>query len=144
MKYEKKKSLTKPLGNLLIEHVKNNGRLERIDFIVPVPLHKKRLREREFNQSALLACLVGRNFNKPVLESNLIRTRLTTPQVELDRKERRRNVKGAFGVKKPEEIKGKSLLLIDDVRTTGATLKECHKVLRQAGAKEIHILTLAT
>ncbi len=149
-KYEKKKSLAKPLGDLLIKHLEETcpragkeGGLEKIDFVIPVPLHSKKLREREFNQSGLLARLVGRHFRKPVLEGNLIRKKTTTPQFELDRKERLKNVKGAFAIKRREEVKGKNLLLIDDVRTTGATLKECHKVLRRAGAKEIHMLTLA-
>ncbi len=143
LKYEGKRSLANPLGNLLINHMEKNGGLEKIDFIVPVPLHKKRLREREFNQSLLLARLVGKHFHKPILESNLMRMRMTIPQVELDQKERLKNMQGAFRVKSPEAFKGKNILLIDDVRTTGATVKECYKMLKQAGAKEIHILTLA-
>jgi ComF family protein len=111
--------------------------------IIPVPLHPTRLRERGFNQALLLGKPLGRIHHKKVLVGALQRIRNTTPQVQLDHSERERNVRGAFAVKKQEEIIDKRLLLVDDVYTTGATVNECARVLKKSGAKEIIILTLA-
>jgi ComF family protein len=111
--------------------------------IIPVPLHPTRLRERGFNQALLLGKTLGKIHNKIVLTRALRRIRNTIPQVQLDHSERVRNVRGAFAVKKQQEIIDKRLLLIDDVYTTGATVNECARVLKKSGAKEIIILTLA-
>jgi ComF family protein len=110
------------------------------DLLAPVPLHPSRLRRRGFNQSLLLA----QAFPEAHLERELlIRVRPTPPQTGLNSKERRENVKGAFAVPRPELVKGKRILLIDDVFTTGATVRECAKVLRKAGANRVDILTVA-
>ncbi|MEE8573773.1 MAG: ComF family protein [Thermodesulfobacteriota bacterium] len=113
------------------------------DFIVvPVPLHKKRLKERCYNQSLLIANEVAKMLSLKIDPAALIRTRLTTPQVELKGKERRENLRGAFEVTDPAAVKNKKILLVDDVYTTGSTITECSKVLKKAGA-ETHVLTLA-
>ena len=110
------------------------------DLVAPVPLHPSRLRQRGFNQALLLA----QAFPGVPLERELLaRKRHTPPQAGLNPKERRDNVKGAFGVPRPDLVKGKRILLIDDVFTTGATVKECARVLRRAGAREIDVLTVA-
>ena len=110
------------------------------DLLAPVPLHPSRLRHRGFNQSLLLA----QAFPEAHLERELlVRVRPTPPQTGLNSKERRENVKGAFAVPRPELVKGKRILLIDDVFTTGATVRECAKVLRKAGANRVDILTVA-
>jgi ComF family protein len=111
------------------------------DLIAPVPLHPSRLKQRGFNQALLLA----QAFPEVPLERELlVRQRHTPPQTSLrTSKERRDNVKGAFAVPRPELVQGKSILLIDDVYTTGATVKECAKVLRRAGAREVNVLTVA-
>jgi ComF family protein len=110
------------------------------DLVAPVPLHPSRLRQRGFNQALLLA----QAFPEVPLERELLaRQRHTPPQAGLNPKERRDNVKGAFAVPRPELVKGKSILLIDDVFTTGATVRECAKVLRRAGAREVNVLTVA-
>jgi len=111
--------------------------------IMAVPLHPKRLREREFNQSILLAREISKALKLPLILNNLQRIRWTRPQIELKGKERLMNVKGAFTLRDPKEVKGKSILLIDDVYTTGATVQECSKVLKKAGAEKIYVLTLA-
>lgn len=110
------------------------------DLLLPVPLHPRRLKARGFNQALLLA----RGFpDKPVGLEVLTRERHTKPQVGLNPKERRDNVKGAFGVPRPEAVKGKKILLIDDLYTTGSTVRECARVLRRAGAARVEVLTVA-
>jgi ComF family protein len=110
------------------------------DVLAPVPLHPQRLRQRGFNQALLLT----QAFPEVPLERELlVRQRHTPPQTGLNPKERRDNVKGAFAVPRPELVKGRTILLIDDVFTTGATVRECARVLRRAGAREINILTVA-
>lgn len=119
--------------------------MERSDLIVPVPLHWLRLFQRRFNQSALLAQALGKIARKPVAPDLLARTRRTASQGHLKRSERFGNVKGAFAVRKGQlsAIQGKTVLLIDDVLTSGATAKECAKTLLKAGAKEVDMLTVA-
>ncbi len=110
------------------------------DLLVPVPLHPKRLKTRGFNQALLLA----QGFPQvPLAWQAVVRTRHTVPQVGLNPRERRDNVKGAFAVPNPGLIKGKNVLLIDDLFTTGSTVKECAKVLRQTGARQVEVLTVA-
>ena len=113
------------------------------DMILPVPLHIKRLRERKFNQALTIAHACFPN-NKHKINGNiLLRHRSTSPQTTLSGTERRRNLTGAFSLKNPEQVKNKTILLVDDVFTTGSTVHECAKVLRKAGAKRIEVFTLA-
>jgi ComF family protein len=114
--------------------------VQQIDLVAPVPLHSSRLKQRGFNQALLLA----QAFPEIPLERELLaRKRHTPPQAGLNPRERRDNVKGAFAVPRPDLVKGKRILLIDDVFTTGATVKECAQVLRRAGALEVDIITVA-
>lgn len=115
------------------------------DFIMPVPLHYWRLVSRRYNQAGLIATSIGAASNVPVLLDGLARVRATPSQGHLTAKERHKNVKRAFAVNTAHKakIKGKNIILIDDVYTTGATVKECAKVLRKAGAAKVSILTLA-
>jgi len=141
---------------LLQGWLKQPGCLELVadaDLLVPVPLHPRRLKGqifslhpkrldgRGFNQSLLLA----RGFpDKPINFEVLVRIKDTRPQVDLKTlKERRDNVKGAFAVPRPAEVKGKKILLIDDLYTTGATARECARVLSRAGAARVEVLTVA-
>jgi ComF family protein len=110
------------------------------DLMAPVPLHPGRLKQRGFNQALLLA----QAFAEVHLERELLtRVRPTPPQTGLNPKERRDNVKGAFAVPRPDLVKGKKVLLVDDVFTTGATVRECARVLRKAGAQRVDVLTVA-
>lgn len=113
------------------------------DVLVPVPLHLERLRWRGFNQAALLARRLARQWALPLDPFGLTRTRATPPQVGLDETERRRNVAGAFAVPRPERVRRRRILLIDDVYTTGATVNECARVLKRAGARRVDVLVLA-
>ena len=114
--------------------------VEAAELLVPVPLRSRRLKERGFNQALLLA----RAFPEvPLAREGLVRVRHTMPQSGLNPKERRENVHRAFMVPRSEAVKGKNILLIDDVFTTGATVKECARVLLKAGAREVNVLTVA-
>lgn len=114
--------------------------LEDADLIVPVPLHWTRLFRRRYNQAALLAYAIDRTKVAPDL---LVRRRRTPSQGHLGRSARSRNVAGAFAVRTGASVEGKRLLLVDDVMTTGATVGECARVLRRAGAVRVDVLTLA-
>jgi len=133
-------SLASPLARLMIDALPASL---AIDALMPVPLHASRPREREFNQSLLLADAIGRSMHRPVACTNLIRTLPSDPQSTLSRKERIKNLRRAFAVRHPEAIAGQRILLVDDVFTTGTTVHECAKVLKQAGAREVFVLTLA-
>lgn len=113
------------------------------DIIIPVPLYHKKKRRRGFNQAALLAKYLGSKTGVEVDVSNLIRTRNTRIMHQLSRMDRRENVRGAFQLKKPNEIFNKSVLLIDDILTTGSTIEECGKILYGAGAEEVIAMTFA-
>jgi ComF family protein len=113
------------------------------DAVVPVPLHRRRLIRRGFNQSALLAAAVTRKLGCRLDVTALIRVIATSPQTAQDLDSRRRNVHNAFAVRYPEGVTGLKILLIDDVLTTGATVNECSKVLRAAGARAVDVLTIA-
>jgi len=117
--------------------------LEGAEVILPVPLHVKRLRQRGFNQVGLLAKALGRRIGLSVQYDSLVRKHWTEPQTRLNRQERLENVKDAFLVVHGPAIEGKCALLIDDVFTTGTTVNECTKTLKNAGAREVHALTIA-
>lgn len=119
--------------------------LKEADAIIPVPLHRWRLLKRRYNQSAIMAHFLSRETKIAVLYEGLVRTRATPTQSYLNFKDRRKNVKRAFAVneKREGDIKGKTIILMDDVYTTGSTVKECAKALKKAGAAKVHVLTLA-
>lgn len=139
-KYQGKVSLAAPLAALMIARLPP---LTSVDVIIPVPLHIQRLREREFNQSLLLADHIGRRLSIPVAYTNLIRTAPTPAQTTLSRKSRQKNLHRAFAVRHPDAIVNKRILLIDDVFTTGTTVNECAKTLRRAGSADVFALTLS-
>ncbi|MBR2430976.1 ComF family protein [bacterium] len=116
---------------------------ENPDIIIPVPIHKLRLLKRRYNQSAILAKILGEKTNLKVDYFSLIKHKNTIPQVLLSGSARRNNLRKAFYVKKTQNIKDKNIVLIDDVETTGSTLKECAKLLKKHGAKKIYAITLA-
>ncbi len=117
--------------------------LAQADFLVPVPLHKRRLISRRYNQAAIIAFMLGKETNISVVPDMLTRTRHTPSQGHLKAKERFQNVKKAFSFNSKYQVKGKTIILIDDVYTTGATVQECTDVLLKNGAAKVHVLTLA-
>jgi ComF family protein len=134
-------------GQLMARMMARAGRelLADADVIMPVPLYRWRLWQRRFNQSAYLAQRLSKRSGKPWRPDVLLRQRRTRSQVGLDLSERRRNVKGAFVLRENAvgAINGKSILLVDDVRTTGATAEACALALKQAGAAQVNLLTFA-
>jgi ComF family protein len=114
-----------------------------LDAIIPVPLHPRRKKERGFNQAEVIARELGRVHGLPVLPKALRRVRNIPAQTGLEADARRRNVSGAFAVERPAALKGLAVLLVDDVYTTGSTVKECCRTLRRAGVRSVRVLTLA-
>jgi ComF family protein len=121
------------------------AQLSEADLLIPVPLHRFRLWQRRFNQSAILCQHLSRQSGKPVSSDVLVRTKRTRQQVGLTADERRRNVRKAFsiGLEEQRSVEGKVILLVDDVRTTGATAAACAEVLKAAGAAKVLLLTFA-
>jgi ComF family protein len=148
LKYHGKTALAPRLAPLLVDTLRFDAVLKgfKPDWIVPIPLHPRRFRQRGYNQSFLLARELGRSMKTPVAQV-LLRKRDTTPQVGLKRADRAKNIKGAFSLDADAFAKvggaGRSFLLIDDVFTTGATLDEAAHTLRKAGAAQVCALTLA-
>lgn len=126
------------LGGELADKLIENGIVEGIDMMIPIPMFKSDMRKRTYNQSELIANAAARILKKPVRADILIKNRKTLHQKELDGVMRRKNLTDAFTVVKPADVKGRSILLIDDVCTTGSTLLSASKALSDAGAKEIH------
>ena len=142
-KYDRERYLRQPLAAWLAEALQDERLSDRpFDLLVPVPLHSTRQRERGFNQAAELATLLSRRCGVPA-ESVLKRIRYTTTQTRLDREQRMENLRGAFRLRDKASVQGRHLLLIDDVFTTGSTVDECARVLRQAGAASVRVATVA-
>lgn len=140
-KYRGLRSLAAPLASLMAVYCRRDPL--PADAIVPVPLHRSRLRERGYNQAALLARALGAEIGLPVHEDWLVRTRATPPQVGLDASGRKMNVAGAFHCRDGDAVAGCRVLLVDDVCTSGATLESCSLALCQAGARSVWAFTLA-
>lgn len=133
--------LTPILTNLLYQGGKDL--FEETDVLLGVPLHRLRFIKRKYNQAGVLAQSLAKKIHKPYLPNVLIRARPTPSQGHMRPAERKRNVTGAFKVIHPELIKGKRILIVDDVFTTGATVNECSKILLKNGAACVSVLTLA-
>lgn len=143
-KFYKKRYLGKVFGELLTDKIFYLGLNKKVDLVIPVPIHKKTLVERGFNQVELLADEISANTKLQVDAKNLIKTRVTKEQARLDRSSRATNLVDSFALKRPELIKDKNILLLDDVITTGSTVEECAKLLKNAGAKKVYALSIAT
>ena len=146
LKYERVTPVAAPLGRMLAQVVTELSSGSFADpVVVPVPLHTSRRRSRGFNQSELIAHAVVRHLPRKleVLNGALVRHRDTISQVGLSREERIQNVRDAFRVAQPSRVNGRDIVLVDDVMTTGTTLSECARVLKQAGAKRVWAATVA-
>jgi len=142
-KYKGKSSLGKILGRWMSEYNYPSFNISSFTLIIPVPLHPKRLKERGFNQSVLLARELSGRFSIPLDIFTLKRQVCTEPQVHLGKKERESNVRNAFIVSDSKKISNQKIILVDDVYTTGSTVKECARILLKEGALTVGVLTLA-
>ncbi|MBN1680608.1 MAG: ComF family protein [Anaerolineae bacterium] len=134
LKYERQPRLYQPLGMLLVQAVDHTDWL--LDVVTAVPLHSNRLHERGYNQAALLGCFVAHAYDRPFFPAAVKRMRETPSQIHLNAQERRANVAGAFAAD-ARLVAGKTVLIVDDVLTTGATLVACAEALRRAGAVRV-------
>ncbi len=141
LKYNNSKWLAKYMAEFMKNEFEEMA--VEVDCIIPIPLHKKRLKERGYNQSELLATELSKKVNIPTIFNNLVKIKETTNQTKLTKAERQENLKGCFELTNKSEIAGKNILLLDDVFTTGATTEEASRVLQKAGANKIYILTFA-
>lgn len=144
LKYEKMKSIGKLLGREIGEVILERNKI-KYDCAIPVPLHKAKEKERTFNQSYYICKGIAEATGALVMENSIRRTRFTQTQTRLDRSARKNNVSGAFMVnpKFIESVRGKNIILADDVITTGATILECAAVLKQNGAGKVLICSAA-
>jgi ComF family protein len=142
-KYGKKFYLSRPLGLLTAQPFGDSVPWRSADIIVPVPLHHRRLRQRGFNQAQLISCQLVKQWRVPLSINNLRRIRWTEPQIGLSAADREENVKNAFSVADPSKFKDKSIILVDDVYTTGSTVKECARTLKNKGAGPVWVITVA-
>ena len=137
-KYRRNEFLAPTVSSLMNRAIPNILFLEECDLIIPVPLHPYDLKRRGFNQSELLARSVAEETKIPMAADVLVKTKITPHQASLTTEERYKNLEGAFAVTEPEKINGLTVLLIDDVATTGTTMNECAKALLAAGAKRVN------
>lgn len=144
-KYDFIEGLAMPLGRLMAGYIeKINKEVDFKDFtVVPVPLHRIKFNRRGYNQSELVAAEISKSLNLITATNLIIKAKPTKDQAGLEDKKRTENLKGAFACPKPEAVSGKKILLFDDVYTTGATMNECARVLKQAGATEVWGLAIA-
>ncbi len=142
-KYNSKIETGRYLGNLMGKDLANSDLFNTIDVIIPVPLHKKKLHIRGFNQSDIIAEGIGDAMNVQAITDTLIRTEHTETQTKKSRYTRWENVKGKFDIHNPHTIEGKHILLVDDVLTTGATLEACAQTLLEVPNTTVSLATLA-
>ena len=143
LKFNHQPKLSMTMGYLLYEHIKEEAPLPEFDFIIPVPMHPRKKRQRGYNQSELVARELSSFLEVPVYQDLLYKTRTTHPQSSLKRDERLRNLEGAFEIRKDCDLTGKIVLLVDDVVTTGTTLNTCARILYEKGASWIFASVIA-
>ena len=144
LKYHGRTGLARSLGPLLGRFTQDWMGNDSTDFLViPVPLHPEKLQERGYNQSLLLARHTARKLGADMDYLSLRRIKNTAPQTGLGKKQRRQNVKNAFKLENENTVRGRNIVLVDDVSTTGNTLNACSKTLRKGGANRIYCVTLA-
>lgn len=142
-KYNELKNIGVFLGEQAAEYIQSQKVFPHVDYIVPVPLHSVRKRFRGFNQSEVLTKTIAQKCKIPHLPHLIMRRRYTQTQTKLGRLARKQNVAGAFRCKSAEKVRGKSILLVDDVFTTGATVETISNLLQNNGVSRIIVLTIA-
>jgi ComF family protein len=143
IKYKGNKTLAKELGKWYGKSLESDVIFSNADYIIPVPLHDKKLKQRGFNQSEEFAAGLSETLHVPLLCDNLFRTDFTSTQTRKQKFDRWENVKDKFDLKDPEILKGKNVILVDDVITTGATIDACYQALNKAEGIQVSVLSLA-
>ncbi|RYD07087.1 hypothetical protein N752_00460 [Desulforamulus aquiferis] len=131
------------LAELMIKVIRSNGHFSQVLAVVPVPASAQRIRERGFNQAELLARYIARELKLPLLSHAVVKKLETPHQTGLSREERQQNLREAFAIADPSEVYGKSVLIIDDVFTTGFTAAALAEALLAAGAGPVYVATAA-
>lgn len=144
LKYRRKKGIMKRLEKILgVYFARTDLPFSEFDLVVPIPLYRKKLKERGFNQAELLAKAIANYFDLKLVKNGLQRVKATISQTSLSKPQRLENLKGAFQLRNKVEFQAKKILLVDDVYTTGTTVREAAKVLQKAKAREVYVFTLA-
>lgn len=143
-KFSNKPSYYRAFGKLLALKVQNTIQVGQIDIIIPVPLHRSRQKQRGYNQSELIGESVAKLLSIPFAANILVKASESKSQSVLNRNKRLSNVDGLFNVINAEVVYGKNILLIDDIITTGSTVNQCSKALKQAGARSVFAGAMAT
>ena len=142
-KYKGKKDIGNYLGQMLAGKLKDNPIWQPVDIIVPVPMHRKKKHKRGFNQSEVIAGGMKEILRKPLTANNLVKIDKTETQTRKTRFKRWENVESVFHVKNPEAFRGKNILIVDDVVTTGSTLEACCQKIKEIRGTRIWVATLA-
>ena len=142
-KFNDQPELANTFVKLLLNNKKICGFLKNYDIIIPVPMHQKKEKQRGYNQSALIAKKLAAKLNIDYAQDILYKHKQTLIQSKLNRTLRKTNPKGAYNIKNLQKIKEKKIILFDDIYTTGSTVTECSKILKQAKPKEIAVFTIA-
>ena len=143
LKYDKKFPVGIFLGKVLAAEIKSSKTNWKFDLIIPIPLHQLKKAERGYNQAYYIAKGVGKIFKVKVSDRSVKRIKYTESQTTMNLNEREENIFGAFKVKWNTQVRGKNILLLDDVITTGATISECGKILLEAGASKVYAASIA-
>lgn len=142
LKYRNNPDIGYYMGEIIGKWVGESGEFHSVDFIIPIPLHKKRLKSRGYNQSEVLAQKIGEYLEKPILVDCLIRTINNPSQTKLSKKERYKNIQNIFEITNKNGLANKHILLIDDVITTGATIETCAKLILTCPNTSISVLSI--
>lgn len=142
-KFNEKTYIYLTFVNFLLKNKKIFENIKKYDTIIPVPISKKRLKERGYNQSLLISREIAQKTNLELVNNSLIKTKNIIEQSKLNKEDRMQNIQGVYELKNQQLIENKKILLIDDIYTTGSTVNECSKILQQGNPNKIGILVLA-
>lgn len=143
-KFFGKSGYYRALAKILSKKIKLMLNSKKFDIIICVPLHKEREKQRGYNQALLISKVISHDIGIPIKSDILLREMDTRSQSLLNREERHKNIKGAFKIENADIVSGKSVLLVDDIFTTGSTVDECSRVLKGAGAREVIVAVVAS
>lgn len=143
IKYKNNKALAEQVGTWYAQSLKDCNEIAMADVIIPVPLHHKKQKQRGFNQSEEFAKGLSKELNIPINVTNLIRNQFTETQTRKNKFARWENVEGKFELSNPKEFEGKTVILVDDVITTGATIDACYEAMKNVTGIKISVLSLA-